>query len=128
MKTSSLVYVIDDDPSVGRSTCVLFKSFGLAATAFTSTAQFLREYQPGSAACLVLDLRLENESGLEFISEMSERKIRLPVILTSGDISLRDARLAREYGAFEILEKPIAPDRLLDCARRALEQSLNEQP
>src|SRR3546814_4536541 len=68
----SVVFVIDDDPSMRESLESLLRSVGHAAQAFGSTQEFLLSERPDMPGCLVLDVRLPGRSGLEFQRERSE--------------------------------------------------------
>ncbi len=60
-----IVLIVDDDPSVSEALTALFRSVGLRALAFPSAQTFLEYRRPEGAACLVLDVRLPELSGLE---------------------------------------------------------------
>src|SRR5271166_5206619 len=61
----SMVFVVDDDPSICRSIERLIEPAGFKVQSFRSAAQFLAQGRPSSPACLVLDVRLPGLSGLD---------------------------------------------------------------
>jgi len=71
MTAASLVFVIDDDPSVRSSLKFLLSTVGLHAETFDSADSFLRKKPPDIPSCLVLDVRLPGLSGLDFQRELS---------------------------------------------------------
>jgi FixJ family two-component response regulator len=93
---------------------------GIHAQAFSSPASFRRHYKPDMPGCLVLDIRMPAQNGLEFYAQFVAGARRLPVIFTTahGDISLAVA--AMKSGAVDFLEKPFDRDTLVDRVRKAL--------
>ena len=71
-EAQSVVFVIDDDASVRQALQSLFRSVGLQAQVFGSTAEFLSGNLPDVASCLVLDVRLPGVSGLDFQNELAK--------------------------------------------------------
>ncbi|MFP3481314.1 response regulator, partial [Burkholderia sp. SIMBA_057] len=74
------VAIIDDDPSIRDSLVSLLRSVGLTALPFASAQEFLQQRLPDAPGCLVLDVRLPGQSGLEFQRELSGTDIHLPVV------------------------------------------------
>ena len=76
-EAASIVFVVDDDPSVGRAIKRLVESVGLQVAHFGSAQEFLRSERPDAPSCLVLDVRLPGISGLDFQHELAETNIRI---------------------------------------------------
>ena len=89
----STVFVVDDDPSVRRSTERLLRSAGLKVQTFSSAREFLAGHRPEGPACLVLDVRLPGRSGLDLQRELAAAGVRLPVIFKALN-RCRDSRCA----------------------------------
>ena len=121
MQTNSTVFVVDDDEQVRESLAALIQSAGFTARCFASGVEFLERYLSNGPACLVLDLRLPQMSGLEVIEALSARKLRLPIIMISGHGDIPAAVAALKSGAIDFLEKPYRGAALLDSIRRALD-------
>jgi FixJ family two-component response regulator len=116
------VFVIDDDASVRDGLEDLLQSVGMHVVCFGSTAQFLRSRPPDPAGCVVLDVRLPGQSGLEFQRAMSEARIELPIIFISGHGDIPMSVQAMKSGAVEFLTKPLHDQRLLDAVQAGLER------
>ena len=116
----SIVYVLDDDPSVRESLLNLLRSVGLAGKCFGTAQTFLRHPRPDCPSCLLLDVRLPGLSGLELQRELKARGDRLPIIFMTafGDIPM--AVHAIQAGADEFLTKPFREQELLEAVGRAL--------
>jgi FixJ family two-component response regulator len=80
----SLVYVVDDDPSVRGGLSSLLKSVGLHVNAFESADEFLASPMPEVPSCLILDIRLRGASGLALQQESFRKRIRFPIIFLTG--------------------------------------------
>src|ERR1700759_2880642 len=86
----SVVFVVDDDPSVREALDSLLRSAGITVRTFASTAAFMGADQSASAACLVLDVRMPDMNGLDFQKDLIEGGVDLPIIFITahGDIRM----------------------------------------
>lgn len=119
---AAVVHVIDDDPSVRAALEDLLASVGLTAMLFESTREFLNAALPDAPGCLVLDIRMPGQSGLEFQRQMAGHSIRLPVIFITGHGDIAMSVRAMKAGAIEFLTKPFDDQDLLDAIHRGIEQ------
>jgi FixJ family two-component response regulator len=78
------VLVIDDDPDLRASVGRLLQSVGLEAQLFPSISDFLKSNPPDGPTCLVLDVRLPGQSGLDFQRELAAANRELPIIFITG--------------------------------------------
>ncbi len=120
--TEPTVFVVDDDPSVRRSLKTLLGSAGLRAETYPTASQFLAGYRPDQPGCLVLDLRLGADNGLDLQEELGRRRAILPVIILTAHGSVAASVRAFRGGALDFLEKPIQPNALLARVGEALER------
>jgi FixJ family two-component response regulator len=116
------VFVIDDDADIRSSLTSLFRSVGLPAMAFGSTAEFLDAEKPDVPSCLVLDVRLTGASGLDFQAELAKEDMPLPIIFITGHGDIPMTVRAMKAGAVEFLTKPLREQELLDAVRLGLER------
>jgi FixJ family two-component response regulator len=117
-----MVLVIDDDESVRSALRDLFESVGLKVATFESAREFLRTKQPDAPCCLVLDVRLPGQSGLDFQSELNERNIALPIVFLTGHGDIPMSVRAMKAGAVEFLTKPFREQELLDAVQAAIDR------
>jgi RNA polymerase sigma factor (sigma-70 family) len=122
MTRASVVFVVDDDPSVRSSLKFLLSSVGLQVESFESAETFLQRKPPDAPSCLVLDVRLRGLSGLDFQHELAARNIRIPIVFVTGHGDIPMSVRAMKAGAIEFLTKPYRDQDLLDAVRIALEQ------
>src|ERR1700675_164916 len=121
-KPDSIVYVVDDDPSVRRAIKRLIGSAGLQVELFGSAQEFLQCRRPDAPSCLVLDIRLPGISGLDFQPQLAEAGIRIPIIFITGHGDIPMTVRAMKAGAVEFLTKPFRDRDLLDAIQLALER------
>ena len=120
--SDAIVYIVDDDVSVREGLEDLLQSVGLATAAFGSTQDFLRSERADIPGCIVLDVRLPGQSGLEFQRTLSDANIHLPIIFISGHGDIPMSVRAMKSGAVEFLTKPFGEQQLLDAVQTGLER------
>ncbi|MGA6965965.1 MAG: response regulator, partial [Xanthobacteraceae bacterium] len=76
--------VIDDDPDLRASVGRLLRSLGIDVQLFASIADFLGSDPPHGPTCLVLDVRLPGQSGLDLQRELASANRELPIIFIKG--------------------------------------------
>jgi FixJ family two-component response regulator len=118
----SIVFVVDDDPSMRRSLESLLKSVGHEVRLFSSAPEFMHAVRNDAPGCLVLDVRLPGMSGLAFQQELTKAGIALPVIFITGHGDVPMSVRAMKAGAAEFLTKPFDDQVLLDAVHAALER------
>jgi RNA polymerase sigma factor (sigma-70 family) len=118
----SIVFVVDDDAGVRRSLDSLIRSIGLQAQLFASPREFLEAKRPEVPSCLILDVRLRGQSGLDFQRELAESDIHIPIIFISGHADVPMSVQAMKAGAVEFLTKPWRDQDMLDAIHNAVER------
>ena len=117
---NSTVLVIDDDPDLRASVGRLLRSLGLDAQLFASISDFLKSDPPDGPTCLVLDVRLPGQSGLDLQRELAATNRELPIIFITGHGDIPMSVQAMKGGAIEFLTKPFRDQDLLDAIRLGL--------
>jgi RNA polymerase sigma factor (sigma-70 family) len=119
---ASIVFVVDDDPSVRRAIKRLVESVGLTVELFGSAAEFMNGSHADVPSCLVLDIRLPGMSGLDFQRELAKAKNEIPTIFVTAHGDIPMTVRAMKAGAVEFLPKPFRDQDLLDAIQVALER------
>ncbi|WP_426614414.1 response regulator [Bradyrhizobium sp. McL0616] len=122
-KARPTIIVIDDDDDVRDSLAAVLDSVGWRAELFASVPEFLKSDSPERAGCLVLDVRLPGQSGLDFHDELIKANVHLPVVFISGHADVPMSVRAMKAGAVEFLTKPIRHQDLLDAIQSAVGSS-----
>ena len=121
------VFVVDDDPSVRRSTERLVRTMGFDVRTFSSASEFLEQVRVEGPACLVLDVRLPGRGGLDLQRELAQAGVRIPIIFITGHGSIPVTVRAMKAGAVEFLTKPVRPRDLLAAIGAAIERDRGAQ-
>jgi len=114
------VLVIDDDPDVRASVGRLLRSLRIGVELFASISDFLKSDPPDCPTCLVLDVRLPGQSGLDLQRELARAKRELPIIFITGHGDIPMSVQAMKGGAIEFLTKPFRDQDLLDAIQLGL--------
>ena len=122
MDTADRVIVIDDDPSVREALDSLLRSVGLKVSLYGSVAEFLSAKPADGPSCLVLDVRLPGQGGLDFQRTLSEANIHLPIVFITGHGDIPMSVRAMKGGAVEFMTKPFRDQDLLDAILSGLER------
>src|ERR1700735_4114803 len=126
-EVASVVFVVDDDPSIRRAIKRLVESVGLRVEGLGSAPEFLRSQRPDAPSCLVLDVRLPGISGLDFQRELREANIHIPIIFITGHGDIPMSVQAMKAGAVEFLTKPFRDQELLDAIHEAIRRDCTKR-
>ena len=119
-EADSTVLVIDDDADLRASIGRLLRSLGINIQLFASISDFLKSNPPDGPTCLVLDVRLPGQSGLDLQRELARAKRKLPIIFITGHGDIPMSVQAMKGGAIEFLTKPFRDQDLLDAIQLGL--------
>lgn len=119
VKNERLVYIVDDDAPLRQALGSLLRSIGLQVELFGSVADFMRYPRPDIPSCLVLDVRLQGNSGLDFQNELVEANINLPIVFMTGHGDIAMTVRAMKAGAVDFLAKPFREQDLIDAVSTA---------
>ncbi|WP_404337242.1 response regulator transcription factor [Sphingomonas sp. MMS12-HWE2-04] len=121
MSGASQVCVIDDDPEVRGAIGSLLRSSGHAVALYDGPDAFLAAGVPQVASCLVLDVRLGTQSGLDFQETLAGQGIAIPVILITGHGDIPMTVRGMKAGAIDFLPKPFSDDQMLAAVAAAID-------
>ena len=114
------VLVVDDDPEFRDSVSRLLRTIGLETRQFSSVSEFLKADPAEGPACLVLDVRLPGQSGLELQRELIATNRQLPIIFMTAHADVPMSVQAMKGGAIEFLTKPFRDQDLLEAVEAGL--------
>jgi FixJ family two-component response regulator len=117
---SPTVFVVDDDDDLRHSLTVLLRAMKFTARSFATPQKFSEFYRPEFPGCLVLDIQMPGQSGLELYEQLLREGKRLPVIFVTAHAEVSTAVAAMKSGAIDFLEKPFEREMLLERVERAL--------
>ncbi|NTZ86811.1 response regulator transcription factor [Burkholderia metallica] len=117
---ASIVYVVDDDDTLRRALSALLRSAGFRVETFGSSRAFLAFSRPDVPSCLILDVHLDEESGLAVQEEAARAGLHLPILFMTGYGDVATTVKAMKGGALDFMTKPFDDDEMLDAVGRAL--------
>ena len=117
------IIVVDDDEQVREAIRAVLEDEGRVVESYTSCEAFLKAFDPGTAACLLIDAYLPGMSGLDLLEKLHNDGDSLPAIMITGNADVPMAVQAMKAGALDFIEKPIGREELVAGIERALELS-----
>jgi FixJ family two-component response regulator len=118
--TSKLIAIIDDNESMQDSLGDLIESGGFEAQCFGSAKAFLESGLHSRAACLIVDIRMPNMSGLELQARLKQEECNVPIIFITAHDDAEIRAQAMKEGAVEFFAKPFNHQLLLKMLRCTL--------
>jgi FixJ family two-component response regulator len=120
--SKSIVFVIDDDPSVRKALSRLLKYARFQVEVFASAADFLMRSRPEIPACIILDVQLPGLNGLDLQAKLEDQNVHLPIVFITGRGDIPMSVRAMKAGAVDFLTKPFDNKDLLTIVRKAVDQ------
>ncbi len=115
-----VVWVVDDDRAVGVAMSRLLRTAALRAVVMHSARELLDALAHSAPDCLLLDLWLEDATGLDLLPRFRLHAAQVPVVFLSADPDVRSSVEAMKAGAIDFLMKPVDDGPLLDAVIRAV--------
>ncbi len=119
MANRNLVFVVDDDPGTLKGVKRLLREHGYDSVLFPSAEAFRNYDDLEAACCLILDIDLDKESGIDLRHRLKAAGIGLPVIYITGNDSHAVRMAALASGCIAYLTKPFAAKSLLEPVYKA---------
>src|SRR5688572_20691598 len=114
------LYIVDDEPAICTAYSRLARSAKLQARSFASVEEFMAADCSDENACVICDLRMTGQSGLELPALLSQAGRKLPVIVVTAHDTPEMRELAQNAGAAAYFRKPVDDQALLDAVAWAL--------
>jgi DNA-binding NtrC family response regulator len=116
------VLVIDDEKAIRQTLSEILTDEGYAVTAVESGEEGLRRLKEESFDLAFLDVWLRDRDGLSILEAADGRLQEVPVVMISGHANVETAVRAVRLGAYDFLEKPLALERVILTAQKAIER------
>jgi two-component system response regulator FixJ len=124
---NTTVFVVDDDPAFRRIVQRIIELSGVRVAAFSSAREFLDQFQPSVAGCLVLDVDMPEMTGLELQQRLRNTNLDLPIIFVSSLDDLSTVSKAFRGGAVDFLHKSQLKEQLPNRINEALQKDLDRR-
>ena len=114
MPNRNLVVVVDDDPGMLKCVQWLLRHHAYEPILFSSAQAFKSHTNFDRTACIILDINLNDGSGIELRRRLNADGISVPVIYMTGneDPVVREAAL--NSGCIAFLTKPFSTRELIE--------------
>jgi FixJ family two-component response regulator len=119
LSNRNVVFVVDDDPGMLRGVKRLLRELGYDSVLFPSAEAFRNHDDFEEAFCLILDINLNNESGIELRHRLKAAGISVPVIYITGNDNPATRMAALESGCIAYLTKPFSAKSLIEPLEKA---------
>jgi FixJ family two-component response regulator len=118
----TVVAVVDDEEAICKSLDRLLRSYGFVAKTFLNGTDFLRSLEKERPDCLVLDVNMMPMNGFSVLDRLARLRLKLPVIVITGNDSEEIYERAMQKGIAAFLYKPIDDRILLEAITAALDR------
>lgn len=122
-KADCKIFLIDDDEEIRSSISLLLKSAGYNVESFKSVQELLENADYSGPGCILLDIFLGEETGLELQAHIETKFETLPIIFITGQGNIPMSVEAMKKGAINFLQKPIDDQALFKAIEEALNRS-----
>jgi FixJ family two-component response regulator len=122
-KTEPRIIIVDDDLSVRRGISLLLNSEGYLVETFKSVNDLLVAEHINKPGCILLDIFLGEESGLELQNIIQNKFRNIPIIFLTGHGDIPMSVQALKKGAIDFLQKPVDDNHLLKAVDEAIKTS-----
>jgi FixJ family two-component response regulator len=120
MTTLATVHVVDDDAEFRKSVGRLLKLSGYETVHYDSADQLLQQLPDHGPGCILLDLNMPKQNGLQLQARLAELAADLPVVFLTGRGDIASSVKALKAGAEDFLCKPVSKQDLLNAFERAV--------
>ncbi|HEY4283076.1 MAG TPA: response regulator [Chthoniobacterales bacterium] len=116
------VCLVDDDASVRKSIGRLLESAGYQVRSFAKPEEFLNHLMSHQVPLVVVDIWMENMTGMELLAHLCARSPQTRAIFITGHEDTAAERTVMQAGAFAFFLKPLDSEQFLDSVRSALKE------
>ncbi len=120
--TRATIFVVDDDPIFLRAMKRLLGPAGYLVETFESAQEFLQRENHRGNGCLIADLRMPGDSGLDLQDKLNQHDYTLPIIFMTGAGDTESGVNAMKHGAVDFLSKPVENEVLFAAIEVAIEK------
>ena len=114
------VWILDDDKSIRWVFEKALDSANLSYKSFANTNEAINQFNHEKPSVIISDIRMPGETGLVFLTKVSEKFPEIPIIIMTAYSDLDTAVAAFQKGAFEYIAKPFDIDKSIEVIKKAL--------
>ncbi len=114
------ILIVDDEPNIRKTFSSLLRDEGYQPTTAATAEEAFEKYRQGNFELILLDLRLPEQSGIDFLKQIKQELYHPPVLVISGQSDIPTALEAVKLGAVDYLEKPVTAETLISRVHASL--------
>ncbi|EPJ46187.1 MAG: sigma-54 dependent DNA-binding response regulator [Osedax symbiont Rs1] len=115
------VILVEDEIDVREAAQLTLELEGFQVIPCSRAQQALQLINLDFAGVVVTDVKMPGINGIQLLQKISEIDDELPVIVVTGHGDIAMAVQAVRIGAYNFIEKPVAPEQLISEVSRALQ-------
>jgi len=114
------IAIVDDDEGVRRAYARLIGAYSFHVQAYGSGTEFLVSVGTRVPACVIVDLQMQDMTGLELLHRLADMGLRIPGIVVTARDEPGVQKRCELCGATDLLVKPVRGDDLLRAIAHAI--------
>lgn len=114
------IMIVDDSAYTRRTHRRILESEGHVVVEAASGMAAIEGYFVQRPDLMILDLTMEDMTGLDVLARLRELNAGARVIVVSADVQRSTAQLVADAGALRFVGKPVSPEELLRTVRELL--------
>jgi FixJ family two-component response regulator len=118
---TSEIFIVDDDPLVRGTLTAVFSANDFKVMCFADGAALLDETRVRTPACIILDVHIPGDSGLDILKHLNAQDYPAPIFIMSGKGDIAMAVQAIKNGALDFIEKPFRGSAVVTRVQEAIE-------
>lgn len=115
------IFIVDDDPLVRGALTAMFTTHNFEVVCFADGTALLSETRARTPACIVLDVHIPGDSGLDILKQLNAQDYPAPIFIMSGKGDIAMAVQAIKNGALDFIEKPFRGSEVVTRVQEAIE-------
>lgn len=125
MKKELRALIVDDEAELRKSVLTVLRSsipdFQFEIEETSNGTEAVQKFKTGDWDLVLMDVRMPELNGIEALKQIKEHDPKTFVVLMTAHSNLQDAVAAIKEGAYDYLEKPVQPNKLIEIVTRANE-------
>jgi NtrC-family two-component system response regulator AlgB len=112
------ILVVDDEKNIRQTMATALESMDHEVATVSTGEEALRRMEKNAFQVILLDLKLQQESGLDLLAEILRRDPNVAVVMVTAYASIETAVESMRRGAYDFLAKPCTPDQVRQVLNR----------
>lgn len=124
---SDKILIVDDDPEILNTLSLVLQEEGYETLTANNGEEALKIVQEDAVKLILLDLMLPDIDGIEVLRRVKASQPEIAIIMVSGQATVKAAVDAIKLGAYNFIEKPLAPIEMIDYMLLTVRRGLDHQ-